>query len=93
MVRRATAPGADALRFTASPVAEPLYALRLDDGSLRLALSCQEVADLTSMSLREVWGAIERGGLAPIDPAARYKRITVQALLTYLGLIQDRKAA
>lgn len=93
MARRT--PGADALRFAATPAAEPLYALRLDDGSLRLALSCQDVADLAGMTEREVWGAIDRGELLPIDPTARYKRITVQELLRYLNLLptEQRKTA
>lgn len=88
-------PAAEALRFAAAPTAEPLYALRLDERSLRLALSCQEVADLTGMTLREVWGAIERGEL-PATSKGRYKRIAVQDLLRYLGLlpeIEQRKTA
>lgn len=81
-------PAAQALRFAAAPVAEPLYALRLDGRTLRLALSCQEVADLTGMTLREVWGAIERREL-PATSKGRYKRIAVQDLLRYLGLLPD----
>lgn len=91
MTARRTTPTA----LRAVPVAEPVvYGIRVD-GVLKLALTAHEVAELTSMTIREVWGAVERGQLRNSGHGRRL-RITGQDLLTYLGLLpgaEDRKTA
>lgn len=82
-------PGADALH-TATPVAEPLYALRLDPTTLRLAMSVDETAAITGRTKREIYDAIDRGDLTTAPCSGRRHLITVQGLLAYLGLLPDQ---